>query len=281
LIKTKDDFSSSQTVESKDVTLKDVFPLLGSKQPWNLDMSFMLEGEKLRIVFTHKSQLSSSSLSSIFFKFQDGTILKKETSSGEGIYNTGHGYTYRYTFFDLTKEELEFFASKDLLKFRADFSLFPDYPVVEDEIKAKNITVIRKDATCILEEYNLLPKTKIEVKKEINENSNMPIPNNDTVSVSLYKQWKLVTLIDSTGLPKDMNSTQIMQLYNNGTFKQSIVFPNKTVMTFTGKYTLLNDNKIIACTLDDGQSYSFLILKLSKTELNLKSEKYQSFYVSY
>jgi len=161
----KDDFGSGETFYSKDVTLASVFPLVGSKKPWDLVMSFMLVDGSLSISVTHQSQKYSTSLSSIYFKFQDGTVLKKETPATTGKYNTGLGYSYTYTSFNLTKEDLMLFASKDLLKFQADFKYFPDYPIVE----TKSVDKIRKDASCILDEFNTAPNAIKEDKKDIKD----------------------------------------------------------------------------------------------------------------
>ncbi|MCK9639748.1 MAG: hypothetical protein M0R39_07535 [Prolixibacteraceae bacterium] len=163
----KDDFSTGQSVYSKDVTLASVFPLIGSKKPWELVMSFMLVDGSLSISVTHQSQKYSSGLSSIFFRFKDGTVLKKETPSTTGDYNNGLGYKYKFTGFFLTKEELELFASKDLLKFQANFSYFPDYPIVEEDLKNKSIDRIRIDASCILTEFNSASTSKSEVKADL------------------------------------------------------------------------------------------------------------------
>lgn len=165
----KDDFGYGETFYSKDVTLASVFPLVGSKKPWDLVMSFMLVDGSLSISVTHQSQKYSTSLSSIYFKFQDGTVLKKETPATTGKYNTGLGYSYTYTSFNLTKENLLLFASKDLLKFQADFKYFPDYPIVEEDIKTKSVEKIRKDASCILDELNSAPSAKKEGKNDIKE----------------------------------------------------------------------------------------------------------------
>lgn len=169
LTKVKDDFASSPSVSflSKDVTLASVFPLIGSKKPWDLVMHFLLVDGSLSISVTHQSQSYSTSLSSIFFKFQDGTIIKKEAPSTSGDYNTGLGYSYTWTGFDLTKEELMTFASKDLLKFQCSFSYFPDYPVVEQDIKNKSVEKIKRDASCILEEFNSATNVKKEEIKVI------------------------------------------------------------------------------------------------------------------
>lgn len=167
LDKIKDDFGSGQSVSSKDVNLASVFPLIGSKKPWDLVMSFLMVDSSLSISVTHQSQKYSSTLSSIFFKFTDGTVLKKETPSTSGQYNTGMGYQYKWTGFDITKDELLIFASKDLLKFQAQFKYFPDNPTVEEEIKSKSIDRIKKDASCMLSEFNLVLSVK---KDEIKEN---------------------------------------------------------------------------------------------------------------
>jgi len=166
LERSKDDFSSNKFVSSKDITLISVFPIIGSKKPWNLDMSFMLVDSLISISMTHKSQSYSTSLSSIYFKFQDGTIIKNEMPSTSSNYNDGLGYDYKITSFSLTKDELLSFASKDLLKFRADFKHFPDYPIVENEFNSKSIDKIRKDASCILDEFNSVRNTKKDDKKE-------------------------------------------------------------------------------------------------------------------
>ena len=160
LVKIKDDFGGETSALTKDVTLASVFPLVGSKQPWELVMKFMLVEGSVSISVTHQSQKYSTSLSTIFFKFKDGTVLKMETPATSGDYNTGLGYSYTFTSFDLTKEDLMLFASKDLLKFQADFTHFPDYPIVEEEIKSKNIDKIRKDASCILDELNILAQNE-------------------------------------------------------------------------------------------------------------------------
>lgn len=56
------------------------------------------------------------------------------------------------------------FASKDLLKFRADFSNYPDYPSVEQDIKRKIADKIRTDAGCLLKEYNLFTAAQKLIK---------------------------------------------------------------------------------------------------------------------
>lgn len=167
LVKIKDDFGSGQTISSKDVTLVNVMPLVGSKKPWDLVMSFMIVDGSISISVTHQSQTHSSSLKSIYFRFQDSTVIKMETPAATGRSNEKLGYMYTFTSFFLSKEELILFATKDLLKFQASFTEFADYPLIEEDIKSKNIEKIRQDASCILEELNSAPIEKKDEKKEI------------------------------------------------------------------------------------------------------------------
>lgn len=148
-----DEFSSITTITSEDVRLVSIEPFGSSKSFWDLGMCFVIFDNTLQIEVTHASQSYSSKLSSIFFKFTDGTLIKKTDVVNTGDYSSGHGYRYTYTTFSLTKEELMKFAATELEKFHAEFHHFSDYPVVEKEIKAKNIESIVKDANCILSEY--------------------------------------------------------------------------------------------------------------------------------
>lgn len=166
LDKTKDEFGTSQTITSKDLTIISVFPIIGDQKPWRLDMHFMIttSGSPM-ISLTHKSQTFSSALKSIYFKFSDGTVLKKEVPNNHGDFEPGSGYSYTYTLFDLPKEELDLFVLKDLDKVQVIFEYFPGYPVVEKEISKINIEKIKKDATCILGEVNSGNYNKDEAEK--------------------------------------------------------------------------------------------------------------------
>jgi len=172
LIRTKNEFSASlSSVSSKDVTIASVFPILGSKKPWNLDMSFLLVTGSVSISVTHKSQSYSTSLHSINFKFDDGTIINKGDPGSSGDYDTGFGYEYTYTLFNVTKEDLEIFATKKIVKIQAFFNNFPDYPNIEGEIKTKNAERIVLDASCMLDE---LKSVELDSK---NKESNQAVSN--------------------------------------------------------------------------------------------------------
>jgi len=174
LEKTKDDFSSTQSVSSKEVTIASVFPLIGSKKPWNLDMSFVMVDSIVTIFVLHASQSYSTSIESMSFKFTDGAVIQAETPSATGDYNSGLGYRYTSTSFILSKEELMMFASKDLLKFRADFSNYPDYPFVEQDIKSKIVDKIRTDAGCLLKELKIFTAAQKLIKDSRKSDFDVP-----------------------------------------------------------------------------------------------------------
>ncbi|OFY51337.1 MAG: hypothetical protein A2W85_03685 [Bacteroidetes bacterium GWF2_41_31] len=148
-----DDFSTKKTVYSPDVTLVSIEPFGSGKFFWNLDMSFYKEDSTLVLYITHASQSYSSRVFSIFFKFKDGTIIKKSESVNSSDYAPGNPYRYTFTVFSLTKDELKIFAMTELEKFHAEFTQFDAYPVIEKEIKKKSIEKIKKDASCMLLEF--------------------------------------------------------------------------------------------------------------------------------
>lgn len=278
----KDDFGSSQTVDSEDVTLADVFPVFGSKFPWRLDMKFRLK-DSLQLIVTHASQSHASSVGLIYFKFTDGTVIQKEVPLGSSEYNGRYGYSYEYTFFVLTKVELDLFATKDLVKFKAYFRHFTDYPVVEKDIKKSSIENIRKDAICMREEFNLLPNTKMEAivkpQEKAENNSRMVKPTYDTAKVTLLKQWKLVAQLDLNGTPKNVSFENFIEILGGNSFKSKLIISGQ-VSDQIGQYQLLNDNKLIVFT-QNGTTNSATISKLTKTELILKDQFGTSIYVAY
>jgi len=153
LSKKVDQFTSKTSVMSEDRTLASVFPIIGSKKPWDLVMSFSLLDKDISFVITHQSQSYSSIVNSISFKFEDGTVIVKNGPGNSGDYNTGLGYKYTFSVFSLTKDELAKFASSNLSLVSADFNYFPDSPTIQSEIKKKSVGLIINDAKAILKEW--------------------------------------------------------------------------------------------------------------------------------
>jgi hypothetical protein len=153
LSKKVDKYTSKTIVMSDDRILFDVFPIIGSKKPWDVVMSFSLMDKEISFVLTHQSQSYSSKIISISFKFQDGTIIIKEGPGSSGDFNTGFGYKYTFSGYSLSKEELTKFANSDLEVVKVDFEYFPDYPTIEEAVKKKNKELIKKDAIAVLKEW--------------------------------------------------------------------------------------------------------------------------------
>lgn len=148
-----DQFTGKKEAYTKDVTLMSVFPLLGDKKPWNLNLYFSSINDTAILVLAHQSQLSTSAVKTFYAKFTDGTVFTKEYSNNSGgEYNTGHGYTYEYTQLPLTKEELEKFANNVVQSIRVVFAYFPDEPSFDKTLEEKKTSKIREYAKCLLNE---------------------------------------------------------------------------------------------------------------------------------
>lgn len=168
LSKKVDQFTSKTIIQTNDRTLISVFPLVGSKKPWDLDMNFMTIDKDISIAITHKSQSYSAAIEKIYFKFQDGSIIAKDGPGNSDDYNTGFGYSYTFTAFPLSEEELVKFASNDLELVKAYFISNPNCPVIEEVVKKKSVQNIKEDAKKLSEEYNSIVVVKKENPKIIN-----------------------------------------------------------------------------------------------------------------
>lgn len=153
LDKKKDDFTSEESITTKDVTIAYVFPILqGDKKPWNVDMCFISIDSIIGFILTHQSQGWSTEIDAVYFKLDNGTVIKKEDRFSEGEYSTGGAYTFKFSRFKLTKEELTNFSNNKIEKVRIVFAYFPDYPVYEKELKDKKNMALKEVASCLLKE---------------------------------------------------------------------------------------------------------------------------------
>lgn len=205
-------------------------------------------------------------------------------------------------FFILTDDNIMKMKKEKIIKMRLELGSSGNLATTYDcEIKGKISDKIQEDLQCIENIKTNMPKkdsVKVKVTDQSKENNErnqtqgqtpvnsyrikeMPKPTNDTTTITLYKQWKLVTQIDPNGLPEDSKSTLILQFINNGTYKMSSSPNNGTVVTtITGKIQLVD--KILIMTNDgDTQNYSSVISKLTKTELHLKTKKTEAIYFAY
>jgi len=155
----KDDFGTGQTVNSKNVMLAIEVPH-SFNDTWSLNMKYTLVDSLIYISITHDSKLLVSIVRSIFFKFKDGTIIKKETPNTTDDFIDRAGNQFKSTGFLITKSELESFATKDLEKFKVIFRAFPIKPEFENEITSRYSVKLKNDAACILNELQLITASK-------------------------------------------------------------------------------------------------------------------------
>ena len=146
---TKDDFSSSITKCTREEKIINVFPLLGHKEPWTLYFTICKQDSLLKLAIKHEAEYNTSELQSIFFKFKDDSLIKKNGTIHTSIVNTG-GYFETYSIFLLTKEDLTKFATTELDKIRVTFYVNLDFPVVDKELSSKTAKKIMKNAACLL-----------------------------------------------------------------------------------------------------------------------------------
>ena len=263
----KNDFGEGKSFYTKDITIFAVFPLIGDKKPWNLNMSFDLTDNDLSIIVTHQSQSYSTSLSFINFRFNDGTIINKIPSLTDD-YHTGLGYSYTYTEFHITKEELELFSSKNLLKFQAGFNNFPDYPLVENDLKNNTVSRIKKDALCILNQFHSNSSTKkidnTNIKKDNYEYiCGYEIDKIDAFTKKRNVQTKPATIFD---IATKTNGRSVLSLIGNNIdginslkFWYAFIYfdiaklPESSVKTYTlyDQVDILLDNDEAICLKSD------------------------------
>ncbi|MBI4946478.1 MAG: hypothetical protein HY840_08770 [Bacteroidetes bacterium] len=216
---------------------------------------------------------------SCYIQFSDKSNFKLESDPDE--YQTQKGTE----FFILTDEDISRITKDKIIKMRLAFGRSVNTETTHDcEIKEKVADDIQNAAKCIANIKTNMPKTESNKRTgQSKQNSKeMPVPKNDTATVTLYKQWKFATQIDSSGSLVDLKFTYILQFFNNGTYICTSILKNGTVTPSTGKFQLLNENKILVMTPDGvDKSTSSIIAKLTKTELHTKHEKSGYIYVAY
>ena len=216
LVKDKDDFSSVQTVHSKDVKIASVFPIIGRKKPWDLVMSFWKTDSAFSIIITHEDQAFSSEVADISFKFKDETIIKLDKAANTGRYNSGFGYYFTFTVFSISKDDLQKFGSVDLVKFNASLKNNADYPIVEEEFKKKISENLREDANAILAVKDPLPQPKKEIKSDFDDPCKYLIDKVDDFSKKRVVLTNSSIIYDTKVANFGDNVMNVCGSYNNG-----------------------------------------------------------------
>lgn len=198
--------------------------------------------------------------------------------------NEGYKYDGAYMywrFYTLTDDQWNYLKVTPIKKIRLHYE---DNTQGDIEINKKYVNSISNVINC-LDDLNL-PITQVQEKDEIKTipkqetKDELPVPTNDTASISIYKQWKVVVSIGKDGIPKS-NVNQIIQYNNNGTYKSTITSTGGGKIESKGTFQILNDNKVIVNTSDDGKISSAAITKLTNKELDLKGEEFQTIFVVY
>ncbi|MCX6283143.1 MAG: hypothetical protein NTW31_02745 [Bacteroidetes bacterium] len=151
-----------------------------------------------------------------------------------------------------------------------------------DDIDKKNETSIMKVINCI--DLLGIPKSVPIAAAPVKTGSNTtqiqkeqvglfaaikPLGNNNTISI--YKQWKSMATLDKEGIPKSEKVNEIIHFSADGTFTMTILLQDGSTTVYKGTFQLLSDNKIIVYTLENGESWSATIKKLSNKELEIQN----------
>jgi hypothetical protein len=170
LEKSIDKFDSSLSMSTKDVKLFGVFPIIGNKGQWNLNMKFnYYSGSNITIFLTFEKQYDRANVGELTFKLKDGTVIKKTESLNTGDYNGAlSGWVYTYTSFVLTNEELEKLTLSKVESFRATLLNFSDYPVIEENLKPGRADDILDYAACLLKEVKKDEENLAQKERNLN-----------------------------------------------------------------------------------------------------------------
>lgn len=146
------EYTGSTTIKTEQVKLVSSFAVMKAKQPWNIRTLFIVENDTISMYFIHGSQgMSASMIRFIYFKFEDGSVLKMTEPLDGGSYDNGD-YIFKYTVFNLSKDELKKFASIEIQKCYLEFMRYIEEPTVDKELKKNTAVVIKRDANCLINE---------------------------------------------------------------------------------------------------------------------------------
>ncbi|MEI7492829.1 MAG: hypothetical protein WCK92_15625 [Bacteroidota bacterium] len=159
-----------------------------------------------------------------------------------------------------------------------------------DAIDKKNATSIMKVINCI--DLMSIPKPIPSAAKVKTESGTAQIPKNqvgvfatikplgNNKTISLNKQWKSVATLDKAGIPKSEMENEIIHFFEDGKFIMTILQDGST-NDYKGTFQLVSDNKIIVYTLENGESWSATIKKLSNNELEIQNSVATIIYTVY
>jgi hypothetical protein len=148
--KSTDDFDSSTTIRTQAFTIMNTpLSFIIGKNSWTVEMNYYKRQDTLGIYLEHSTEGRTSPIAYIYFKFTDGSIIKK-TDPIEYKRQNGWGRDRSTgTAFIMTKEELLKFTQVSLDKIKFEFRYFPEYQVVEKDVNKNKAKQYMKFATCL------------------------------------------------------------------------------------------------------------------------------------
>lgn len=151
--KSTDDFDSKISIRTQAFTIMNTpLSFIVGKTPWKVEMHYYTQGDTLGVYLEHSSERLPSLIQYIYFKFSDGTIIKKTDPIEYKRQNGWGGENSVATSFVLTKDELLKFTQVEVQKIKFEFRYFPDYQVVENDVNKNKAKQYMKFAKCLMSE---------------------------------------------------------------------------------------------------------------------------------
>ena len=226
----------------------------------------------LFILNEENNAITTEDYTQIDFLFATDYVISLTKQAGEGS-KTEKTWTY-WRFYVLTQEQWDYFKTNPIKKIRMHYAdnLNGDI-VIKDKYSNSISTVIN-----CLDALNL-PKEKKTNNPEIADNHGFT-PSNDTASISIYKQW-VRTYTFKNGMPKSSNENSFFILKKDNTYIESNLKKGERIQT-KGTFKVISNNKFLELTEENGEPFTLKILRLTKTEMEIKAANgYQCIYGVY
>lgn len=249
---------------------------------WALLLEFMYMDSSLLLSLYHNSLGHPSPVDEIDIKFTDSTSITLEKSFvGDRIQIDAYN-TLIITYMSLTLDQLALFSTKKIAKFRVLFSNLSREPIMEKKMSEKTAEAIHSNAACLT---TFLPDP-LHLKPPLTYRNtaapkSAPVPEPSNISSQLNRKWRLVAIFNTAdGSPMDLTEAIEMQFREDATFEEQITLSDGKSESQSGVFKLLNGDKVILFTLPDNKTFSWVISRLTDSELEIKNSKYTSLYLT-
>ena len=291
-----DDFTKKQIVRTKPLPLFEnkagafwnsaLFNENGTQVEFTVSADY--EGGYRYLLFIlneSKNAKNTEDYSKIDFLLTSGSIIEFSKPSNSGYNFKGANMYWRY--YQLTDNQWSTFKTIPIKKIRLYYENNTQGDIDINKNYANNIS---KAITCI-DDMNLPVSNGVNNNKNINDNLlnantndtivEMPIPLNDTSTVTLFKQWKMVVQTNKDGVPFKDFSLKILQQFKDGTFKVYTKLNNGKTLFYQGKFDIISDGKVLVYTPEKGNGWTDEVTKLTNKELVKKSKDGMKYLIAY